>query len=115
MKELVINQPTKNIIRTIQKMIERRNLLEKNNLSETRLHLTEKINENADKLYYEIIQKGTYTACILTIDNEIVGLGMTKRSRFDKYSTKVASDVCTHKAVKDYLFRIEPEYICKTT
>lgn len=111
MKELVIHQLTKNIIRTIQKMVERRNLLEKNNLSETRLHLTEKINENAHKLHYEIIQKGTYTACILTIDNEIVGLGMTKRSRFDKYSARVASDVSVHKAVKDYLFRIEPEYL----
>ncbi len=103
MKELVINQPTKNIVRTIQKMIGRRSLLEMKDISKTKLRLNEKLNGDESKLYYEIIQKGTYTACILMIDNEIVGIGMTKRSRFDKYNVKVASDVSIHKAVKDYL------------
>lgn len=102
MKELVIKQPTKSILRMLQKMVGRRNCL------------TEKLSYKynvEDKLYYEIIQKGTYTACILTIDNEIVGLGMTKRNRNDEYSSTVAVDVSVHKALQDYLFGVEPEYL----
>ncbi len=97
MKELVINQPSKRILLMMQKINERQNFLKS-------------IGYNEDKLYYQIFQKGTYTTCILTIDNEIVGIGMTKRNRNDKYNVRVAIDVATHKAVLDYLIGIEPEY-----
>ena len=105
MKELIINQPTKNIVRMIQKMIERMTA------SENKSDKVRAFDSDKNLLYYEIIQKGTYTACILIINNEIVGLGMTKRSRNDKYNARIALDVCVHKAVKDYLFRTEPEYL----
>lgn len=104
MKELITKQP-KRIFSMYSKMIER----------DIKKDFSDGINEdrlnNEDKIYYEIIQKGTYTACILTIDNEIVGLGMTKRDRNDKYNARVAADVSIHKALKDYLFGIEPEYL----
>ena len=108
MKELVIKQPTKSIVRMIQKMVERN---DKKDFSDAIEFVEEKIRNIDDKLYYEIIQKGTYTACILIIDNEIVGLGMTKRNRNDEYNTIVAVDVSVHKAIKDYLFGIKPEYL----
>ncbi len=62
-----------------------------------------------NKLWYEFIEKGTYTLCMLTIDNEIVGIGMTRRDRKDKYNPRVATDVAAHKAIKDWLYGIEPE------
>lgn len=105
MKELVISQPTKNIVIMIQKMLKRMTV-SKNTSDKIR-----KFDSDKNQLYYEIIQKGTYTTCILTIDNEIVGLGVTKRNRNDKYNTRVAVDVSVHKAIKDYLFGIEPEYL----
>lgn len=102
MKELIINQPSKHVLRMFQKIIERRNCPAEK--------LSYKYNVE-DKLYYEILQKGTYTACILTIDNEIVGLGMTKRNRNDNYNGRVAVDVSVHKAIQDYLIGTEPEYL----
>lgn len=103
MKELVINQPSKRVLLMLQKMKKRMPLYI---FDPNRIH---SICVTNDAMYYEIFQKGTYTCCILTIDNEIVGIGMTKRNRNDKYNARVASDVCTHKALKDYLFGIEPE------
>ena len=105
MKELVTSQPTKNIVRMIHKM------LKKMTTSRDKSDKIRKFDDDENQIYYEIIQKGTYTACILTIDNEIVGLGMTKRERSDKYNSRVAADVSIHKAIKDYLFGIEPEYL----
>lgn len=105
MKELIISQPTKKILEMLQKMIGRMTA------SKNKSDKIRNIDSDKNQLYYEIIQKGTYTACILTIDNEIVGLGMTKRYRNDKYNARVALDVSVHKAVKDYLFGIDPEYL----
>jgi len=72
MKELVINQPTENIMSIMKKMMDRSN----SELYTNRLYPS--IN-----IFYEILQKGTYTACILTVGDEIIGLGMTKRNKND--------------------------------
>ena len=105
MKELVINQPTKNIVGMIKKMLKRMTA------SKITSDKVRKFDDDKNRLYYEILQKGTFTACILTIDNEIVGLGMTKRYRNDEYNTTTAANVCVHKALTDYFFGIEPEYL----
>mgnify|MGYP001603564280 CR=1 FL=1 len=100
MRELVINQPSKRILLMIQKIVGR--IWKRNCLRD--------INEDEDKLYYQYFSKGTFTTCILFRNDEIVGLGETKRERNDKYNTRVAVDVATHKAVLDYLIGTEPEY-----
>lgn len=100
MRELVVSQRSRNVLWMLRKIIDRNNIL-----------IEQKKEDNIDKLYYEIIQKGTYTACVLTLDNEIVGLGMTKRDRRDKYDARTALNVCTQKAIIDYLFNIEPEWM----
>ena len=100
MKELITNQPSKCIVLMMKKMMDRSNCeLYTNNLYPS-------IN-----IFYEILQRGTYTACILTVGDKIIGLGMTKRDRNDEYNTRVAVDVSVHKAIKDYLFGIKPEYL----
>lgn len=100
MKELITNQPSKCIVLMMKKMMDRSNCeLYTNNLYPS-------IN-----IFYEILQRGTYTACILTVGDKIIGLGMTKRDRNDKYNPRVAIDVSVHKAIKDYLFGIKPEYL----
>ena len=103
MKKLVISQSSGNIYRMIHRMIERKFPVKlKDVFSEIKT-----ITEN--KLWYEFVQKGTYTLCILTIDNEIVGIGMTMRDRKDKYNPRVAEDVSAHKAIEDWMYGIEPE------
>ncbi len=99
MKELIKDQPSKNIVSMMKKMMDRSN----SELYTNRLYPSFNIS-------YEIFQKGTYTACILTVSDEIIGIGMTKRDRNDKYNSKVAADVCVHKALKDYLFGTKHEY-----
>lgn len=95
MKELVISQPSKRELIILNKLQRR-----------VGTFITDDI---LDKLYYEFFVKGTYTGCILTINNNIVGIGMTKRERVDNPNTEVAEDVSFAKAVRDYLVDVRPK------
>lgn len=56
-----------------------------------------------DNLYYENFRRGTYFATVLTWDNKIVGIGMTKKWKYDPENPKIAQTVAFSKAIRDYL------------
>lgn len=54
-------------------------------------------------LLIEYFVRGTFTSCILTnVFNEIVGIGMTKKYKYDSENVNIATDVSFAKASHDY-------------
>lgn len=66
----------------------------------TKHFITEQTFENLMVQYY---RRGTYTCCLIILDNYIVGVGMTKRLRYDRENQDIAKNVAFSKAARDYL------------
>lgn len=61
------------------------------------------ITESLKKLEYEFFERGFFTTCVLTYNNEICGIGDTIKSKKDKYNFKIAMNVSFSKAIRDYI------------
>lgn len=68
--------------------------------SRTKMFIT---NDDLNFLEVQYFRRGTYTCCILNLRGNIVGIGMTKKYKYDKENQYIANDVSFAKAVKDYL------------
>ena len=68
--------------------------------SRTKMFITD---DDLNFLETEHFRRGTFTGCIITLRGHIVGIGMTKKYKYDKESQYVADDVSFAKAAKDYL------------